>query len=161
MLLWLLIPVIERGKNGRASFSRENYNLFSIPETIHFEDVFTENTNGFCYLTIKGAMQLIHLEKIGKIGLIETNLSIVDDSLNFGVNGEITIARNIYGFKKSSVNEDRNGIDGYFFDIPVQIKSCTHGAIEYISNVLDGNNKKYGISVINASLNTLYEIVNK
>ena len=161
MLLWLLIPVIERGKNGKASYSREYYNLYSIPQKIDFSTVFTENNNGYCYLTVKGALTLARLAKADKIGIVAEHLTISDKSVNFGINGEITINENIQGFIKASKQDDKNGIDGYFFNMPVQIKSCVHGALEYISNVLYDENKKRGISVINASLNDLYEIIDK
>ena len=160
MLLWLLIPHIERGKNGKASYSRRFYRLYSVYDTITFEDIFTENNNGYCYLTIKGAAQLAHLAKIGKIGVIAENLDIDDSDLNFGINGENTVELNINGFIKATKTEDKNGIDGYFFEYPVQIKSAVHGCSEYVANVLDGMNKKRGISVINASIKDLYRIVN-
>lgn len=159
MLLWLLIPHIERGKNGRASYSRQFYRLYSVYNVITFEDIFSENSNGYCYLTIKGASQLAHLAKIGKIGVIAENLDIDDSDLNFGINGENTIELNIDGFVKATKAEDRSGIDGYFYEYPVQIKSAVHGFTEYVNNVLDGNNKRYGISVINASIADLYRII--
>lgn len=165
MLLILLVPVIELGKNKKDSFSRENYNVYSIFEkndNIHFESIFGENGKNFCYLTIKGAKILSRLARANKIGLLAENITINDSySNNFGVNAEYTIIEKIKGMTKASYNDDKNNkIDCFLYDMPAQIKSCVHGISEQI-RYIDEQTKKYGISVINADISELYSILDR
>lgn len=157
-ILALLVPIIEAGKNLKPSFSREKYVLYTIEKPIDFDVIFGENTKGFAYLTIKGAKILNRLAKANIINKIADYISI-DTSIsnNNGICGEYTVIR-ILGATKASKEEDKNGIDCYLYDIPVQIKTCTHGITEMV-NYFDTDNKKSGISVINASIADLYKIV--
>ena len=165
MLLILCVPVIELGLNKKDSFSRTNYNVYTIYEkndSIHLDSIFTENTNHFCYLTIKGAKILSRLARAEKIGILAENMPINDHySNNYGINAENTIIENIKGMTKASREDDiNNKIDCYFYNMPAQIKSCVHGISEQI-RYSDENTKKYGISVINADIAELEMILDK
>lgn len=157
-ILALLVPIIEAGKNSKPSFSREKYTLYTIEKPIDFNIIFGENTKGFAYLTIKGAKILDRLARANIINKVADCIDL-DTSIsnNNGICGEYTVIK-ILGATKASKTEDRNGVDCWIYDIPVQIKSCTHGISEMI-NYYDTDKKKSGISVINASIKELYDIV--
>lgn len=158
-ILALLVPMIETGKNYKASFSREKYVLYTIENVIEFNHIFGENAKGFVYLTIKGAKILNRLANANIINKVADDITI-DTSIsnNNGICGENTVIK-ILNAKKASRKDDLKGIDCYIYDIPVQIKCCTHGISELV-NYYDTDMKKYGISVINSSLQGLYNIFN-
>lgn len=157
-ILALIIPVLERGKNGKTSFSRDLYNLYTVENAINFDCIFGENENGFAYLTIKGAKIIERLARAKVINEVASGFKIdTSKSNNMGLCAEWT-ALDLLGATKASHDEDRNGVDGWIYDIPVQIKSCVHGITEKC-RYYDTNIKKYGISVINASITDLYKIV--
>ena len=157
-LLALLIPIIEQGKNLKPSFSREEYALYTVEKSIDFDVIFGENAKGFAYLTIKGAKILERLARANVVNKVADGI-VIDTSVsnNMGVCGEYTVLK-ILGATKSSREDDRNGVDGWLYDIPVQVKSCVHGITE-LCNYYDTDKKKSGISVINASIAELYKIV--
>lgn len=153
-LLIIAVPVEEMGKNGKPSFSRDTYNIYSFFQSVDWSGFISENKENYCYITIKALRILARLEKAGKIGLISKNFRLDDSfSNNYGINGEKSIICQINGFSAASKEDDRNGIDGYYYGIPVQIKFFGHGISEHI-HILDTGLKKNGISVVNASLAT-------
>lgn len=157
-ILALLVPIIEAGKNLKPSFSREKYVLYTIEKPIDFDRIFGENTKGFAYLTIKGAKILDRLARANIINKVADYIDI-DTSIsnNMGICAEHT-ALDLLGATKATRDDDKNGVDGWLYDIAVQVKSCVHGITEKV-NYLDTDMKKYGISVINASISDLYKIV--
>ena len=158
-ILALIVHVLVIGKNNRSSFDREKNVLYTIDTVLDFSAIFGENENGYAYLTIKGAKILARLARANIINEIAANFEIdTTVSNNIGVCGEFT-ALKILGATKASRDDDRNGIDGWLYDIPIQIKCCNHGIIEKIQ-YMDTDVKRYGISVINASIQDLYNIVN-
>jgi hypothetical protein len=157
-ILALIVPVLEIGKNGKSSFSRDRYVLYTIVNRIEFNAIFGENTNRFAYLTIRGAKILARLAKANIINCVCSDFEIdTTKSNNMGVCAEYT-ALDLLGATKATHDDDRNGVDGWLYDIAVQVKSCVHGITEKC-NYYDTDMKKYGISVINASVNDLYKIV--
>lgn len=157
-VLALIVPIIEAGKNLKPSFSREKYVLYTIEKPIDFDRIFGENTKGFAYLTIRGAKILDRLAKANIINKVADDIDL-DTSIsnNNGICGEYTVIK-ILGATKASKTEDRNGVDCWIYDIPVQIKSCVHGISE-LCQYYDTDKKRNGISVINASIAELYKIV--
>lgn len=158
-ILALVVPVLVIGKNNRPSFDREKNVLYTIDREIDFSAIFGENKKGFTYLTIKGAKILSRLAKASIINEVASGFEIdTSYSNNIGICGEYTAIK-LLGATKSSYDDDRNGVDGWLYDIPIQVKCCNHGITEKI-NYIDTDIKKYGISVINASIQDLYNIVN-
>jgi hypothetical protein len=157
-ILALIVPVLEIGKNGKWSFSRDDYVLYTVEKPIDFNIIFGENVKGFTYLTIRGAKILDRLARANIINKVADHITI-DTSIsnNIGICGEYTVIKTL-GATKASHDDDRSGIDCYLYDIPVQIKSCVHGISE-LCQYYDTDKKRNGISVINASIAELYKIV--
>ena len=157
-ILALIVPIIEKGKNGKTSFSRNLYTLYTIEKPIEFNHIFGENTQKFAYLTIRGAKILARLARAGIINEVSSGFEInTAISNNMGICAEYT-ALKLLGATKASRTDDLNGVDGWIYDIPVQIKSCVHGITEKC-RYYDTDIKKYGISVINSTISELYKIV--
>lgn len=161
MIEILITPVLEIGNNLKWSFSRERSNVYVVFDTIPFDRIFGENKQGFAYLTVKGAKILSRLATANRIGTLAENIELdTSFSDNMGFCGEWTLFTLIKGLTPASKDDDRNGIDGYLYGEPVQIKTCTHGIQERcIYEATD--KKKSGISVINASIADLFAILDK
>lgn len=164
MVLGLVVPTLETGKNGHASFSRELYNFYTVFElnksvNDFLNKWFIENSEGFCYFLVTGLKVLNTLEKSGKVGKVNKEpFTLKKISNNNGVNAEYTVL-SMNGFYFSSKDEDKNGIDGFFNDgTPIQIKSVVHGKADEAIYYTIGK-KKVGISVINASKKELFDIL--
>lgn len=158
-ILALIVPMLEKGKNSKTSFSRDFYTLYTIEKPIEFNYIFGENTQNFVYLTIRGAKILARLARARIINEVSSGFEInTAISNNMGICAEYT-ALKLLGATKASRADDLSGVDGWLYDIAVQVKSCVHGITEKV-NYLDTDTKKYGISVINASISDLYNIVN-
>ena len=157
----IIVPCAEIGKNGKLSFSRTRSNAYVVWDKIPFDVIFGENENGFAYLTIKGLKILARLAKANQIGVLLEDFEInTDFSENIGICGEWTLFTNVNGLEPANKDDDLNGVDGYFYGEPVQIKTCSHG-IEERCLYAATDKKKIGISVLNASIADLFDILDK
>lgn len=173
IILAVIVPVFERGKNGKTSFSRtrgEMYTLFDTPELAnHLDECFSFNKKGYAYITIENARNIRRLFKVAEpsnavIYTDRNGNTKIDNSFpiryyddNAGINGEFN-ALDYFNWKKASKEEDKNGIDFFVGDMPLQLKTCHYGKTEK-ANYNATDMKKSGISVINATRESLMQII--
>ena len=160
--LFLFVPAVERGKNNRPSYSRANYYLIEINAPLPWARYVDKKTlNGsHVTLTIIGLKALLTIAKdkndkrvtFYTSDLLQLNFDC--DNIS-GLDSEKMLPRYFSEFKKASADDDKNGVDFWLFDTPVQLKTFAHGLTEYIDNVLDGNTKKRGLSCVNCTLDDL------
>ena len=157
------IPKPERGNNKRQSTNRRLYVLIEICKPLPFDtmcDTATLNGENFTFLTeaiwnlykwaLKGQNGVRFYEGSSAFYPIAFDCSNIN-----GYEGENVLENTYREFKKASTDDDRQGVDFYLLGKPVQLKTVGHGITEFTNNVLDGKNKRSGLSPINAKLNDL------
>lgn len=160
--LMMFVPAIERGKNNRPSYSRTNYYLIEVNAPLPWARYVDKKTlNGSnVTLTIVGLKALLTMAKDKRDkrvtfyspDVLQLNF---DMDNNIGFDGEKMLPRYFPEFVKSTPDEDARGIDFWVFNEPVQLKTFAHGITEFTANVLDGENKKRGLSCVNVTLEKL------
>lgn len=160
-LLAFIVPLIVKGDNNRPCFDRELHNLFIISEPLEWSAMFDRSAldGNHVKLTIKGAKILDRLAKsrsgkVAKYNKEPIKLDFCYDNIS-GLDFEIRLDMMFSAFVKASPTDDKKGIDFYLWDMPLQLKSFSHGMAEYIDNILENNIKKRGISSVNCTLEEL------
>ena len=161
-LLAFVVPVLVTGENKKPAFSRELHNLFIISEPLEWSAMFDRSalSGEHVKITIKGVKILEKLaksqsSKVSKFNKTPIKLDFCYDN-NSGKDFEIRLDMIYSAFIRATPEQDRNGIDFFLWDLPLQLKSFSHGLTEYVDHVLDNNIKKRGISSVNCTLEELY-----
>lgn len=173
LLLAVVFPDLETGRNGKDSWNRTRAKCVIIPRGTNVRDYFSENAEGNVYITVPQAKSLerdfgllkpqsVYVKRINTrsqgVKEIEVrSFPCIRYTKNGGISAEFNVSYE-YGWTFASREEDKNGIDFHCNGYDVQLKSFGFG-IEELNNYLTTGVKKSGISVCNATLESLQAIV--